>query len=110
MSTTSKDDLYFFRQAAFEAVLRKEGLIRPTARAIERRQDSGPLPLSPAQRRLWFFNQLEPGNPVYNECFAIRLTGTIHLKALERAINETVRRHEVLRTTFDTLDEQPVQI
>ena len=58
------------------------------------------LPLSFAQQRLWFFDQLEPGNPVYNCPVSLRITGQLHVDVLERCLNEIVRRHEALRTIF----------
>lgn len=69
-----------------------------------------PLPLSFAQQRLWFMDQLEPDSPFYNIPEGIRLTGKIDISILERALNEVIRRHEVLRTTFHTVDDQPVQV
>ncbi|MBE7384654.1 MAG: amino acid adenylation domain-containing protein [Leptolyngbya sp. SIO1E4] len=68
------------------------------------------LPLSFAQQRLWFLQQLEPDNPFYNEHLAVQLTGTLNVVALEQSVNQIVQRHEVLRTTFKVLDGQPVQI
>ncbi len=68
------------------------------------------FPLSFAQQRLWFLYQLAPDNPFYNVPAAIRLKGTIDLAALERSLDEIVRRHAALRTTFTTLDGQPVQV
>jgi amino acid adenylation domain-containing protein/non-ribosomal peptide synthase protein (TIGR01720 family) len=68
------------------------------------------LPLSFAQQRLWFLDQLEPNSPTYNLPEALRLHGPLNLAALERSLNEIVRRHEVLRTTFATLDGQARQI
>jgi hypothetical protein len=59
-------------------------------------------PLSFAQQRLWFLDQLEPGSSVYNCPIAIRLRGELHMKALSSAISEIVRRHEVLRTRYKT--------
>ena len=67
------------------------------------------LPLSFAQQRLWFFQQLEPDNPVYNIPIAVLLSGALDVVALERALGEIVRRHEVLRTTFTTVKGEPVQ-
>jgi amino acid adenylation domain-containing protein/non-ribosomal peptide synthase protein (TIGR01720 family) len=67
------------------------------------------IPLSFAQQRLWFLDQLEPGNVAYNAPFALRLTGTLNKQALQYAINEIVRRHEVLRTSFPAQDGKPVQ-
>ena len=67
------------------------------------------FPVSFAQQRLWFLEQLVPGNPFYNVPTAVRLTGPLDLAALEQTFNEIVRRHEALRTTFRMLDGQPVQ-
>ncbi len=70
----------------------------------------GDLPLSFAQQRLWFIDQLDPGNSVYNFPVAVRLKGSLNLAALEQSLNEIVRRHEALRTTFSTVDGQPIQV
>ncbi|BAZ14328.1 amino acid adenylation domain-containing protein [Calothrix sp. NIES-4071] len=63
-----------------------------------------------AQQRLWFFDQLLPGNAIYSVPTVIRLHGSLHVGALEFALNEIVRRHETLRTTFTILSEQLVQV
>lgn len=68
------------------------------------------LPLSYAQQRLWFSVQLEPNNPVYNISAAVRLIGHLNIAALEKTLNEIVRRHEVLRTTFPVVGQKPVQV
>ncbi len=68
------------------------------------------LPLSFAQQRLWFLDQLEPANPLYNTPGALRLLGQLDITALERALSEIVRRHETLRTTFQSVEGNPVQI
>ena len=68
------------------------------------------LPLSFAQQRLWFLDQLEPGNAGYNITGAYRLSGQLHISALEHSLNEIVRRHESLRTTFTTVEQQPMQV
>ena len=68
------------------------------------------LPLSFAQQRLWFIDQLDPGNSVYNFPVAVRLKGLLNLVALEQSLNEIVRRHDALRTTFAMVDGQPIQI
>jgi amino acid adenylation domain-containing protein len=67
-------------------------------------------PLSFAQQRLWFLDQYEPGSTLYNLSAAIRLKGAFNVKALEQTLNEIVRRHESLRTTFSTVDDHPVQV
>ncbi|HEX6045328.1 MAG TPA: amino acid adenylation domain-containing protein [Pyrinomonadaceae bacterium] len=68
------------------------------------------LPLSFAQQRLWFLCQLEPGLVAYNVPAAVRLIGNLNVTVLNWSLNEIVRRHESLRTTFDSVAGQPVQI
>jgi amino acid adenylation domain-containing protein/FkbM family methyltransferase len=67
-------------------------------------------PLSFAQERLWFLDQLIPNRPLYNISRAVRMEGRLDLPALERVINEIIRRHEVLRTRFEIETGEPVQI
>ncbi|MEG4227993.1 amino acid adenylation domain-containing protein [Microcoleus sp. N9_B2] len=68
------------------------------------------FPTSFAQQRLWFIDQFEPGNPFYNLPAAVLLKGRLNVVVLERSFKEIVRRHEALRTTFATVDGQPVQV
>ena len=68
------------------------------------------VPASFAQQRLWFLDQLEPENPIYNIPQMTRLRGPLSIDALQRAITEIVRRHEALRTTFVASDGQPIQV
>ena len=68
------------------------------------------LPLSFAQERLWFLDQLQPNNPDYNMLAAMRLVGSLNIAALDQSFNEIVRRHEVLRTNFALADGQPIQV
>jgi amino acid adenylation domain-containing protein/FkbH-like protein/FkbM family methyltransferase len=68
------------------------------------------LPLSYAQQRLWFIDQLEPGQAFYNSPMAVRLRGELKVEALERTLSEIVRRHEVLRTSFKMVGGEPVQV
>ncbi len=67
------------------------------------------LPLSFAQKRLWFLDQLVPNNPFYNVPAALRLTGALNLVALKQTFNEIVRRHEVLRTNLIVVEGEVVQ-
>jgi amino acid adenylation domain-containing protein len=67
------------------------------------------LPLSFAQQRLWFLHELEPTSSFYNVPVAVRLRGRLQIDALQQTLNEIVRRHESLRTSFPTVDAQPVQ-
>ncbi|WP_225888940.1 non-ribosomal peptide synthase/polyketide synthase [Myxococcus xanthus] len=64
------------------------------------RTHEGALPLSFAQQRLWFLEQLEPGGAAYNDAVAVRVEGALDVALLERSLREVVRRHEVLRATF----------
>lgn len=68
------------------------------------------FPLSFGQQRLWLLHQLEPDLPLYNIPIARRLSGTLNVLALEQGLNEVVRRHETLRTTFKMVDEQTMQV
>jgi len=83
------------------------GIDTPLIRRVPR--DRG-LPLSFAQQRLWFIQQLEPESPAYNIPEAVHALGQIDVQILRRILNEIVRRHESLRTTFAFVDEHPVQL
>lgn len=67
------------------------------------------LPLSFSQQRLWFLEQLKPGDPLYHSFHALLIDGPLDIKALELSLNEIIRRHEILRTVFDTVGGNPVQ-
>jgi amino acid adenylation domain-containing protein len=83
------------------------GVIAPPLARVSREQE---LPLSHAQQRLWFLDQLEPGSATYNLPGAVRLQGQLDVEVLERTLDEVVRRHEVLRTTFVAVNGEPVQV
>src|SRR5262245_45120873 len=61
-------------------------------------RSAGPPPLSFAQQRLWFIDQLEPGSPLYNMPVALHVAGPLRAEVLALALGEIVRRHAVLRT------------
>ncbi|HEX2569781.1 MAG TPA: non-ribosomal peptide synthase/polyketide synthase [Polyangia bacterium] len=84
--------------------------LRLQAPSAESAPHAGARPLSFAQQRMWFLDQFEPGNPFYNITSAVRLSGVLDAGALERSLQEVVRRHESLRTHFETRDGEPVQV
>jgi hypothetical protein len=91
--------------------LREKGRRAAYAPPISRRDASITRPpLSFAQQRLWFLQQLEPNNAAYNIPLSVRLRGALNVNVLTRALSEAVRRHEILRTAFEDIDGQPVQI
>ncbi|MBD2385751.1 non-ribosomal peptide synthetase [Cylindrospermum sp. FACHB-282] len=77
---------------------------------IARMQPTAELPLSFAQQRLWFLDQLEPGNHTYNISRVLRLEGLLNVPALEASFNEILRRHEALRTSFTSAKGEPIQV
>jgi amino acid adenylation domain-containing protein/non-ribosomal peptide synthase protein (TIGR01720 family) len=79
------------------------------AQMLARIERTTSLPLSYAQQRLWFLDQLEPGNVAYNAPLGVRLQGELDKDALQWSVDEIIRRHEVLRTGFPALDGKPVQ-
>ncbi|HVT17886.1 MAG TPA: non-ribosomal peptide synthase/polyketide synthase [Thermoanaerobaculia bacterium] len=83
--------------------------IGAAAQPIGRAPRESPLPLSFAQQRLWFIDQLEPDSPLYNIASGFLLSGRLDQQALARALSEVVGRHEVLRTTFPAAGGVPVQ-
>jgi amino acid adenylation domain-containing protein len=77
---------------------------------MPRRQNQGGLvPLSPAQRRLWFLDQAFPGSVAYNNFLAVRLRGPLDIEAVHRSLTQISARHEVLRTRFPAEDGMPRQ-
>jgi amino acid adenylation domain-containing protein len=85
----------------------RKGPMAPPIAPVPRDRD---LPLSFAQQRLWFLDQLEPGSAAYNIPAAVRLSGEVSPARLAAVFAEVVRRHEALRTTFDARDGGPVQV
>lgn len=102
------NDLSPGERAALVMRLKKKPAELSPEQTIQRRKDSGPVPLSFAQQRLWFLEQMGYSN--YFVSGSSRLTGPLDVQALERSLNEIVQRHEALRTTFTTIDGQPMQL
>ncbi|MFF4016045.1 amino acid adenylation domain-containing protein [Streptomyces sp. NPDC001843] len=78
----------------------------PVLTAVER---SGDVPLSFAQQRLWFLHQVHGENPAYHIPYALRLAGRVDVPALEAALQDVIRRHEILRTLYIDRDGTPYQ-
>jgi amino acid adenylation domain-containing protein len=75
-----------------------------------RRDGNERITLSFGQERLWFLYQMDPSSPFYNLNTAARLTGVLNIDALERSLNEIIRRHDILRTRYRAMDGQPFGI
>jgi len=97
------------KEALLALLLAEQGFDVVEEKPISPRDTATPPPLSFAQQRLWFLDQLEPGNPAYNIPLALRFQGALDVVALEESLNAIVRRHEALRTTFKQEAGQPVQ-
>ncbi|HEX8184647.1 MAG TPA: amino acid adenylation domain-containing protein, partial [Blastocatellia bacterium] len=101
----SKDDRELLNR------LLKAGGVEPArSQGIARRKSSDEPVLSFAQQRLWFLDGVNPGSSFYNVAGAMRLKGPLDVPVLERSLDEIVRRHEALRTTFRVVDDQPIQV
>ena len=90
--------------------LEEEGFELPPEQTIGPRAGGGRRALSFAQQRLWFLQQLEPESSAYNIPIAVRLRGRLDAGALGRTLDEIVRRHESLRTTFELVGGEPAQV
>ena len=98
------------KRALLELRLNEKSAESLVSLSIPRRSARDTAPLSFAQQRLWFLNQLEPESPAYNESSTFRLSGTLDRDAFKMALNQVVLRHEVLRTTIVTVDGSPCQV
>ncbi len=96
------------QQTLFEKQLQGKSVTEN--RLIPRRQHHSPTPLSLTQHGLWFLHQLNPGSDVYHVSEGVRLRGQLNVAKLNQSLNEVVRRHEILRTTFSAVDGHPMQI
>lgn len=91
--------------------LLREHNTRDDAPALTRRpRTQNKFPLSYAQQRLWSIHQLDPDSALYNIPAGVRIRGALDVPALEQSLNEVIRRHEILRTTFTNNDDEAVQI
>ncbi|MEM9093241.1 MAG: condensation domain-containing protein, partial [Cyanobacteria bacterium P01_F01_bin.53] len=92
----------FLKEKEFNSSISIE-LILPVSRDMD-------LPLSFAQQRLWFLQQLDPRNSFYNGQQAFHLLGSLDVAVLEQSFNKILQRHESLRTAFKLVGEQPIQV
>ncbi|MEO0433591.1 MAG: amino acid adenylation domain-containing protein [Cyanobacteria bacterium J06656_5] len=111
----AKDALSPEKQALFELLLNKrkraesQNSSAATSAISRRPQDMEDVPLSFAQEQFWLLDQIAPDSPVYNIPMAFRIVGALNVTALEKSLNEVIRRHEVLRSTCTAIDGQPTQ-
>ena len=98
------------RKKLLDEMLKQEGVNRAVDDHIPARRLGQPLPLSYAQERLWFLDQFQPNNPVYNVITTIEMQGPFHMRALKWSIDQITARHEALRTTFRAEKGRPVQV
>src|SRR6266404_912132 len=96
------------RELLFKAL--SEKAVRKAPQRIPRRDQLDHIPVSYAQARLWFIDQMSAGSSAYNVPAVIRLKGPLNLVAFEHSIREVMRRHEILRTTFGVFGEEPEQV
>ncbi|MFD9885795.1 amino acid adenylation domain-containing protein, partial [Streptomyces alboflavus] len=102
-------DLFTARTVAALAPLLSDPAVAAPADPMRPAPRDRPLPLSRAQRRLWFLDDLSDGGTEYNTGLALRLRGAPDTAALRRALDRLAARHDSLRTTFATVDRQAVQ-
>ncbi|MET0395516.1 MAG: condensation domain-containing protein, partial [Longimicrobiaceae bacterium] len=98
------------RQQLLKRLLRKRAGQKREDERVRPRSTGGPVPLSFAQQRLWFIQQLDPASSAYNMPNPLRLRGEVDVPAMRRSLTELVRRHESLRTVFAAADGEPVQV
>ena len=98
------------KRALLARLLKQQGVELGRSVIVPQRRDTGLFPLSFAQQRLWFLDQLDPHSASYNLPAAVRLKGRLDAGALERSLQELIRRHESLRTSFAVKDKEPAQI
>ena len=101
------------RRALLRALLEEEGLASSETRTIKRdkrAERQGHVPLSFAQKRMWFLDQLQPASSFYTMFETFDLKGALSVAALAHSYNELLKRHTILRTLFPVIDDEPVQI
>ncbi len=98
------------KQQLLDKLLKERQLVQPSHQRIKPRGNKSPAPMTYAQQRLWFLYQLEGQGVVYNTPFAFHLQGELNLAALKNSFVRLAQRHEILRTHFDLVSGQPMQV
>lgn len=107
---SSEDELDSLKDELLNLLLEEEGVMENEEIPALKTKRPAELPLSFGQQRLWFLYTWDPENPVYNMPAAFKLNGTLSIPALQKSLDEIVRRHESLRTSFLETPEGPVQV
>ena len=98
------------RRKLLELLLREQGVDVSRTLILPHSRDRDRFPLSYAQQRLWFLDQLQPGTALYNIPTAVRMRGKLDIPTFQRSVDALVQRHETIRTRFESDAGQPVQI
>jgi amino acid adenylation domain-containing protein/non-ribosomal peptide synthase protein (TIGR01720 family) len=109
-SALAREKLSDAKRALLEKRLRGEAKPLAPRVSITRRTSGTVHPMSFAQERLWFLDQMEPGSPFYNIPVATLISAKLDVPTLQRALEEIVRRHEAVRTVFRLVDGKPAQV
>src|SRR5437764_187520 len=96
------------RRAVLEQRLLRDLGTKRAQGTIPRQKQGDPARLSFGQQQMWFLDQLTPGTSTYNIPDAFEIHGSLNVVALERALSTVIRRHQVLRTNFPSVDGNPV--
>jgi amino acid adenylation domain-containing protein len=110
LTPTLRAELSDRKAEIFGFLCHAQAATRSTSEPLRPVPRKATLPLSFTQQRLWFLDQLTPGSPAYNISGAVEIRGQLNIPALEQSLNEIVQRHEIWRTTFRVVDEEPIQI
>ncbi len=98
------------KRKLLEKILAQQNVDLKNKRILPQNREQNRFPLSYAQQRMWFLDQWEPGNPMYNNPAAVAIEGDVDVAAIEKALQALGQRHEVLRTVFENVDGHPVQV
>ncbi|MGA2843054.1 MAG: condensation domain-containing protein, partial [Steroidobacteraceae bacterium] len=111
LSDETKKLIFSYKKELLDLLERRSAkLAEVSTTDISPRLENERPPLSFAQERLWFLGELDPGSALYNIPVALSLDGALDVAALQRSLDEVVRRHEALRTRFETVAGRPVQV